>query len=79
MTAVLITGVTGQDGSFLAEQFIGVGTYCIWFGSSKFCSNYWRIQSILHEPRFQLVEGDITDPKFVTSNHSREIKPLASI
>ena len=61
MTTVLITGVTGQDGSFLAERLISEGHTVYGLIRRSSSPNYWRIQSMLEAPRFHLVEGDITD------------------
>lgn len=61
-TRVLVTGVTGQDGSFLAEKLLAdhnISVYGLVRRSSN--PNYSRIQHILEYERFQLIEGDITD------------------
>ncbi len=58
---VLITGVTGQDGSFLAEYLLEQ-EYLV-FGMIRRTSspNISRLQNVLIHPNFSLVEGDITD------------------
>lgn len=61
MTTVLITGVTGQDGSFLAEQLLVAGYTVYGLVRRSSSPNYWRIQNLLGTPEFHLVEGDITD------------------
>lgn len=55
----LITGITGQDGSFLAEQLLAKG-YQV-FGLVRRCSttNLSRIQHILD--RITLIPGDLSD------------------
>lgn len=55
----LITGITGQDGSFLAEQLLAKG-YRV-FGLVRRCSttNLSRIQHILD--RITLIPGDLSD------------------
>jgi len=65
MRKALITGITGQDGSYLAELLLGKG-YEVWGiirRSSSF--NTERIDHLyqdLHEqPRLRLVYGDLTD------------------
>jgi GDPmannose 4,6-dehydratase len=59
----LITGVTGQDGAYLAELLLAKG-YTV-FGTFRRTSsaNFWRIASlgIRDHPRLQLVEFDLTD------------------
>jgi GDPmannose 4,6-dehydratase len=63
----LITGITGQDGSFLAELLLlkGYNVYGIIRRSSSF--NTQRIENIYQDPhipdhRLTLLYGDVTDP-----------------
>lgn len=62
MKAAVITGVTGQDGSFLAE-FLLLGNYEV-VGVTRRTStdNTSRIKGILNDPNFRLIEGDLCDP-----------------
>jgi GDPmannose 4,6-dehydratase len=55
----LITGITGQDGSYLAELLLEKG-YAV-FGLSRrlSSSNYWRIEHLLD--RITLIPGDLLD------------------
>ena len=79
MKRALITGVTGQDGSYLAEFLLSKGyeVHGIKRRSSQF--NTQRIDQIYQDPhvenaRFKLYYGDLTD----TSNLNRilsEVKP----
>lgn len=58
----LITGITGQDGSYLAELLLKKGYTVI--GLVRRCStnnNTWRIQHILSSPQLRIHYGDITD------------------
>jgi GDPmannose 4,6-dehydratase len=59
--AAVITGVTGQDGSYLAELLLSkdYDVYGIARRTSR--SNTERIASILDHPRFFLKEADLTD------------------
>jgi len=61
MKAALITGVTGQDGSYLAE-FLLSKEYDV-YGIARYCSEkkHERIEHLKPNPRFHLVEGDLTD------------------
>ena len=61
MKRVLITGVSGQDGSFLAELLVDRG-YQV-FGMVRRLSfpNYHRLEKCLTHPLFTLVEGDVCD------------------
>jgi GDPmannose 4,6-dehydratase len=57
----VLTGVTGQDGSYLAELLLEKG-YTVW-GLVRTTSNsrYERIQHLLQNPNFQLKKADLQD------------------
>ncbi len=57
----LVTGVTGQDGSYLAEYLIGLG-YEVW-GLLRRTSldPTARLTTIIRSPRFHLVHGNMRD------------------
>ena len=67
MTKVaLITGITGQDGSYLAENLLqrGYGVVGLYRRSSSV--NFERIKNIVNHPRLLLEEFDLTDPSDCT-------------
>ena len=55
----LITGITGQDGSFLAEQLLEEGWNVVGLVRRSASRNLWRLQGILG--RIRLVDGDLLD------------------
>jgi len=55
----LITGITGQDGSYLAELLLDEGYEVFGLIRRLSASNYWRIQHILD--RTTLIPGDLLD------------------
>lgn len=59
----VITGITGQDGAYLAELLLSKG-YIV-FGTYRRTSstNFWRLDEvgIRHDPNLNLVEYDLTD------------------
>jgi len=55
----LITGITGQDGSYLAELLLKEGYEVFGLTRRLSASNYWRIQHILD--RVTLIPGDLLD------------------
>ena len=60
----VITGVTGQDGAYLARQLLRRG-HTVFGGFRRTSSvNFWRLQElgILDHPALRLVEFDIIDP-----------------
>ena len=63
MTTAIITGVTGQDGAYLAQLLLDKG-YTIYSTYRRVAStNFWRIEelSIKGHPALHLVEYDLTD------------------
>lgn len=63
MKSAVITGITGQDGAYLAELLLSSG-YAV-FGTFRRTSsvNFWRIEElgIASHPNLKLVEYDLTD------------------
>jgi GDPmannose 4,6-dehydratase len=74
MKVAFITGITGQDGSFLAELLLEKG-YKV-FGMLRKCSsiNTWRIDAIFDQ--LELRYGDLTDQSSIVAILS-EIKALS--
>lgn len=64
----IITGITGQDGSYLTELLLDKG-YTV-YGLVRRCSlnnNTWRIQHLLKNPRLCIQYGDVTDVSSINS------------
>jgi GDPmannose 4,6-dehydratase len=63
MKTAIVTGVTGQDGAYLAELLLSKG-YRV-FGTYRRTSsvNFWRIEElgVAEHPELRLVEHDLTD------------------
>ena len=59
MPTALITGITGQDGSFLAEQLLERGWRVVGLVRRSASRNLWRLKCILE--RIELVDGDLLD------------------
>ncbi len=55
----LITGITGQDGSYLAELLLDKGYEVFGLTRRLSASNYWRIEHLLD--RVTLLPGDLLD------------------
>src|SRR5215467_1087731 len=55
----LITGITGQDGSYLAELLLDQGYEVYGLTRRLSASNYWRLEQILD--RLTLIPGDLLD------------------
>ena len=63
MKTTVITGITGQDGAYLAEFLLDKG-YKVYGTYRRLSSpNFWRIKelSIENNPNLYLVEYDLTD------------------
>ena len=71
---ILILGVSGQDGSLLAEFLLNkrITVYGLIRKSSN--RNYSNLKKCLNNKRFKLVNGDILD-YFSMEKIIREIKP----
>ena len=59
--SAVITGVTGQDGSYLAELLLSKDYDVFGLARRTSCSNTERISGILTHPRFFLREADLSD------------------
>ena len=78
----LITGVTGQDGSYLADLLVDKGYDVIGLRRRSSTNNIDRISHLLEAPNFKLQEFEITDSGSVYSavetNKPNEIYNLAA-
>lgn len=72
MKKALIIGITGQDGSYLAELLLGKGyeVHGLKRRSSSF--NTGRIEHLLDNPMFKLHDGDLAD----STNLTRLVKEI---
>lgn len=63
MKAALITGITGQDGAYLAELLLHKGYRVVGAYRRTSSTNFWRIEElgIQEHPQLDLVEFDLTD------------------
>ncbi|NBP37269.1 MAG: GDP-mannose 4,6-dehydratase [Betaproteobacteria bacterium] len=81
---VLITGITGQDGAYLAQHCLNAGDLV--FGAFRHVASasFWRLQElgVLDHPRLQLLEFDLIDPasclRLVRESKPEEIYNLAA-
>lgn len=61
MKKAIVSGLTGQDGSYLAENLLDKGYEVYGIVRRVSTPNYKNIQHLLEEPNLHLEEGDITD------------------
>ncbi len=74
--SVVITGVTGQDGSFMSDLLLRRTNYEIFGGARRLSvSNHENIDHLKNEPRFHLINFDLTDAHSINKTVSC-IKPL---
>ncbi|MGF6754861.1 GDP-mannose 4,6-dehydratase [Paraburkholderia sp. GAS42] len=63
MKKALVTGITGQDGAYLAERLLALGYHV--YGTYRRSStvNFWRLAElgVEHHPELDLVEFDLSD------------------
>jgi len=72
---VIITGITGQDGSLMADYLLNQPDIFV-HGAHRRLSvpNHANIEHLKNHPRFSLLDLDITDPENI-NQVIREIKP----
>jgi GDPmannose 4,6-dehydratase len=63
MKAALITGITGQDGAYLAEFLLQKGYRVVGAYRRTSSTNFWRVEElgITKHPALELVEFDLSD------------------
>jgi len=66
---VIVTGVTGQDGSYMVEHLLSMPDVDVVFGAVRRQSNpnYSNCTGFLENPRFKMIPLDLTDPESVSS------------
>lgn len=84
MKKAIITGITGQDGAYLAQLLLEKG-YIVYGTYRRAAStNFWRIQElgIRNHPNFHIVEYDLTDLgssiRLLQSSQATEVYNLAA-
>ncbi|MDF2472496.1 MAG: gmd 3 [Anaerocolumna sp.] len=61
MKSALITGITGQDGAYLAKLLLDKGYKVYGLIARRATSTTWRLQFLGIENQVELVDGDLTD------------------
>ncbi len=67
MKKAFITGITGQDGSYLAELLLEKGYKVYGLTRRTSTQNYERISHIMHNENLELISGDLIDQHSITS------------
>lgn len=66
MKKAFITGITGQDGSYLAESLLEKGYKVYGLTRRTSTQNFARISKIIHNPNLELISGDLLDQHSLT-------------
>lgn len=66
MKKAFITGITGQDGSYLAESLLKKGYKVYGLTRRTSTQNFERIQHIKDDPNLELISGDLIDQHSLT-------------
>lgn len=74
MKKAFITGITGQDGSYLAELLLEKKYQVYGLTRRTSTQNFARIEHITHHPHLELVSGDLIDQHSIT-NAVKDIQP----
>ena len=79
MKSALITGITGQDGSYLAKLLLDKG-YQV-FGTYRRLStpNFWRLRYLNIFNRVKSIPADLIDDGFITIKRKKETAPLSYV
>lgn len=62
MKTAIITGITGQDGSYLSEFLLNKGYAVIGLVRRSSTNTLERVRHLEDNPQFTIVESDLTDP-----------------
>jgi GDPmannose 4,6-dehydratase len=60
--SALITGITGQDGAYLAQLLLGKGYNVHGLLARRGSDTLWRLRDIGALDRVKIIDGDLTDP-----------------
>ncbi len=74
MKKAFITGITGQDGSYLAEFLLDKGYRVYGLTRRTSTQNFERIRHLIHHENLELISGDLIDQHSITSS-LRDIQP----
>jgi GDPmannose 4,6-dehydratase len=66
MKKAFITGITGQDGSYLAELLLEKGYKVYGLTRRTSTQNFDRIEHLMHLPNLELLSGDLIDQHSIT-------------
>jgi GDPmannose 4,6-dehydratase len=61
MKSALITGITGQDGAYLAQLLISKGYKVFGFMARRSTNSNWRLNFLGIEDQVEMIEGDLND------------------
>lgn len=74
MKKAFITGITGQDGSYLAETLLEKGYLVYGLTRRTSTQNFARIEHLIENPNLKLISGDLIDQHSIT-HALKEIQP----
>jgi len=84
MTNAIVTGITGQDGAYLAELLLSKGYKVYGTHRRSSSANFWRLEELglSQHPHLELVEHDVTDMsasiRLLERTNAREVYNLAA-
>ena len=62
MKTALITGITGQDGAYMAKFLLDKGYTVYGINRRTSSPNLWRLNYLQINDRVKLLDGDVLDP-----------------
>ena len=61
MKSALITGITGQDGAYLAQLLLNKGYKVFGLLARRSTDTLWRLEYLQVKEEVELIDGDMTD------------------
>ncbi len=81
-SAALITGITGQDGAYLAQLLLGKGYTVCGILPRRSSDSSWRLRELGIEGEVRLLDGDVSDLssviRAIRDSRAREVYNLAA-
>ncbi|MFO1463180.1 MAG: GDP-mannose 4,6-dehydratase [bacterium] len=78
----LITGITGQDGAYLAKLLLGKGYQVFGLLARRSTNTLWRLRYLGIAERVNFIDGDLTDPssliRALEKSEAEEVYNLAA-
>ena len=76
--SALITGITGQDGAYLAQLLLDKGYHVAGFIARRSTDTMWRLRELGIADRVAMIEGDLDRHQLASCARSTQAAPPRS-